>query len=94
MPPVPPQWPIGSIYPAVDNGYILAGMTKRLVDVDDDALAAATAILGAATMKEAVNRALSDVVAADRRRRHAARLSTGAGLELAVEHVMADAWRQ
>ena len=43
-------------------------MSKRLVDIDDDLLEKATAILGASTMKEAVNRSLESVVLAARRR--------------------------
>jgi Arc/MetJ family transcription regulator len=39
-------------------------MTKRLVDIDDEALSAARAELGTATIKETVNQALRRVVAA------------------------------
>ena len=38
--------------------YILAGVTKHLVDIDDDTLGAARAELGTATLKETVNEAL------------------------------------
>ena len=68
-------------------------MSKRLVDIDEDLLRDATAILGATTMKMAVNRALEEVVIADRRRRHADRLATMRGLELDDPIVMAGAWR-
>lgn len=68
-------------------------MTKRLVDIDDELLAEATDILGAATMKEAVNRALEEVVLATRRRQHADRLSAMRGLDLDDPDVMAGAWR-
>lgn len=68
-------------------------MTKRLVDIDDALLDEATEILGASTMKEAVNRSLEEVVLAARRRRHAARLSTLRDLDLADPEVMAGAWR-
>ncbi len=68
-------------------------MTKRLVDLDDDLLAEATAILGASTMKEAVNRSLESVVLAERRRRHGDRLATMRGLDLDDPAVMSDAWR-
>jgi Arc/MetJ family transcription regulator len=68
-------------------------VTKRLVDIDDDLLEAATELLGASTMKEAVNRSLEEVVLADRRRRHADRLSAMWGLDLADPEVMAGAWR-
>ena len=39
-------------------------MTKRLVDLDDDALAAARARLGTRTMKDTVNEALRQAAAA------------------------------
>ena len=68
-------------------------MSKRLVDIDDALLDEATEILGASTMKEAVNRSLEEVVLAERRRRHAARLSTLRDLDLADPEVMAGAWR-
>lgn len=44
---------------------ILSFMTKRLIDVDDDALAAARVHLGTATIKDTVNAALREI-AADR----------------------------
>ena len=68
-------------------------MSERLVDIDDDLLDEATAILGAATMKETVNRSLEAVVLASRRRRHADRLSAMRDLDLANPKVMAGAWR-
>lgn len=45
----------------------MPGVTKRLVDIDDDALNAARARLGSQTIKETVNRALRHV--ADERHR-------------------------
>lgn len=74
-------------------GDILDTMTKRLVDIDDELLDEATEILGAPTMKEAVNRSLEEVVLAARRRRHADRLSTLRNLDLDDPEVMAGAWR-
>lgn len=68
-------------------------MSKRLVDIDDGLLAEATEILGAATMKEAVNRSLREIVLARQRRRHADRLATMRDLDLAEPNVMDDAWR-
>jgi len=68
-------------------------MSKRLVDIDDDLLEEATTILGAATMKETVNRSLEAVVLAARRRRHADRLAQMRDLDLADPTVMAGAWR-
>ena len=68
-------------------------MSKHLVDIDGDLLAEATTILGASTMKEAVNRSLEAVVKADRRRQHADRLEAMEGLDLDDPAVMSDAWR-
>lgn len=68
-------------------------MSKRLVDIDDDLLEEATAVLGASTMKEAVNRSLESVVLAARRRRHAHRLQEMRGLDLDDPKVMSGAWR-
>lgn len=68
-------------------------MSKRLVDIDDALLEEATEILGASTMKEAVNRSLEEVVLTARRRRHADRLNTMHNLDLDDPQVMAGAWR-
>lgn len=68
-------------------------MTKKLVDIDEDTLAQATEILGAATMKEAVNRALAEVVLLAERRTHADRLANMHGLDLDDDQIMAGAWR-
>ena len=68
-------------------------MSKRLVEIDDELLERATAILGASTMKETVNRSLESVVLADLRHRHADRLADMRGLDMADPAVMAGAWR-
>jgi Arc/MetJ family transcription regulator len=68
-------------------------MSKRLVDIDDDLLKEASAVLGASTMKEAVNRSLESVVVAARRIRHADRLEGMQGLDLDNPSVMSGAWR-
>jgi len=68
-------------------------VSKRLVDIDDELLREASTVLGAATMKETVNRALESVVLDARRRRHADRLETMEGLDLGRPKVMAGAWR-
>lgn len=73
---------------------ILMSMTKRLVDIDDNLLAEATAVLDARTMKEAVNGALREVVRASLRRRHAARLATMDGLDLDDPDIRDRAWRR
>lgn len=68
-------------------------MSKRLVDINDELLREASSILGASTMKDAVNRSLEAVVLADRRRRHADRLETMKGLDLGKPEVVLGAWR-
>jgi Arc/MetJ family transcription regulator len=68
-------------------------VTKRLVDIDDDLLARAREVLDAETIKETVNRSLSEVAAMDLRRRYFERLRTGEGLDLADDEVMSGAWR-
>jgi len=68
-------------------------MTKKLIDIDEDTLARATQILGADTMKDAVNRALLEVVLLAERRVHADRLAGMHGLDLDNDQVMAGAWR-
>lgn len=67
-------------------------MTKRLVDIDDTLLARARELLGAETMKETVNRALSEVINLERRRMLIDRMTTGDGIEL-DEKTMRAAWR-
>jgi Arc/MetJ family transcription regulator len=54
----------------VDPGEIYrryTGMTKRLVDIDDEVLEDARRLLGTATIKETVNTALAESVKAARR---------------------------
>ena len=68
-------------------------MSKRLVDIDDVLLERAARVLGAATMKEAVNRSLASVIDTDRRRRHVARLREMTSLDLDNPDVMSGAWR-
>lgn len=68
-------------------------MSKRLVDIDDDLLEEATRLLGARTMKEAVNRSLETVVLLAQRRSHADRLARMRGLDLDDPKVMSGAWR-
>jgi Arc/MetJ family transcription regulator len=68
-------------------------MTKRVVDIDDGLLEAASAVLGSRSAKEAVNRSLEAVVVTARRRDHASRLATMKGLDLDRPEVMNGAWR-
>lgn len=73
--------------------YILAVMTKRLVDIDDDVLAAARIALETSTIKDTVNRALAEAAAAALRRQFVARVAAGGLPDLGDPDVMADAWR-
>lgn len=64
-------------------------MTKRLVDIDDDALERARRALGTSTMRETVARALQLAAATEADRRSDA-LDDLAGIEFADRQ---DAWR-
>jgi hypothetical protein len=50
---------------------------KTTVDVDDEAAEQAAKVLGTRTLKDTVNAALREVLAAERRRRLAARVRSG-----------------
>jgi Arc/MetJ family transcription regulator len=88
---VPVAGPV--VYPNTKKSDILIDMSKRLVDIDNELLEEASVVLGASTMKEAVNRSLEAVVVAARRRRHADRLEGMAGIDLDEPTVMSGAWR-
>ncbi|MXW94809.1 MAG: type II toxin-antitoxin system VapB family antitoxin [Acidimicrobiaceae bacterium] len=68
-------------------------MTKRLIDIDDDLLEEVRSLIGASTMKEAVNGALRHVVDFELRLQHVRRLLTLEGTDLADEQIMRDTWR-
>ena len=68
-------------------------MHKTTLDIDEDLLARASAILGTRGLKATVQRALEEVVAREARRRFAERLQAMEGLELDDPEVMARAWR-
>ncbi len=51
----------------IEAGYMGAAMTKKLIDIDLDALAEATALLGTKTQKDTINTALREVAAVQRR---------------------------
>ena len=68
-------------------------MTKRLVDIDDGLLDQARELIGAATIKEAVNTSLRELINAELRRLHLYRLVTGEGTDLADDRIMSKAWR-
>ena len=68
-------------------------VTKRLVDIDDALLAEVRELIGVATMKEAVNTALRQLLDAELRRQHLRRLETGRGTDIGDEEIMQGAWR-
>lgn len=86
MPLRPPASPIGY---TPDVWYILVGMSKHLVDLDEDALSAARTELGTTTIKDTVNEALRRTIE-QRRPRVVAALDTLAAADLDDR---ADAWR-
>jgi Arc/MetJ family transcription regulator len=69
-------------------------VSKTLIDVDDQYLAAAQAALHTETKKDTVNAALREVAALAARRRDLQRLSSGGLADLEDDDVMREAWRQ
>lgn len=67
-------------------------MTRTVIDVDDESLAAAAKVLGTSTKVETVNRALSEIAA---RRSRLAFLDDldEAAVDLGDPEVMRHAWR-
>ena len=68
-------------------------MHKTTIEVDDELVARASAILGTRGLKATVQRALEEVVAREARRRFAERLQSMDGIELDNPDLMAEAWR-
>lgn len=80
-----------------DSAYILAAVTKRLIDIDDELLLAAQAALGVRTFKETVRAALEQAVSS---RRHSGTPTSvlladfaAATRDLSDPDVMGAAWR-
>jgi Arc/MetJ family transcription regulator len=69
-------------------------MTKTLIDVNDDDLAAAQQVLHTDTKKDTVNAALHEVVALAARRRDLRRLTSDSLADLADDEVMRAAWQR
>lgn len=67
-------------------------VTKRLVEIDDGDLRMAQEILGAATIRETVARALKDVIAAEAGRQHIELLKTGYLEPMADKEYRRQAW--
>jgi Arc/MetJ family transcription regulator len=66
---------------------------KTTIEVDDELVARAGAILGTRGLKATVQRALEEVVAREARRRFAERLRSMDGVELDNPDLIAEAWR-
>jgi Arc/MetJ family transcription regulator len=73
----------------LDAWYMVGGISKHLVDLDEDALSAARAELGTTTIKDTVNEALRRAIE-QRRPRVVAALDMLAAADLDDR---ADAWR-
>jgi len=69
-------------------------MTKRLVEINDSDLKRAQELLGAATIKETVERALKEVIAAEAGRRHIELLNTGYLEPMADKEFRRNAWHK
>ncbi len=69
-------------------------MTKTLIDVDEEYLAAAQRALHTETKKDTVNAALRAVAALAARRRDLQRLASGGLPDLEDEQVMRSAWQR
>ena len=69
-------------------------MTKTLIDIDDEYLAAAQQALGTATKKDTINAALREVAALAARRRDLHRLTSGGLPDLEDKDVMRAAWQR
>ncbi len=68
-------------------------MPTTQIELDQDLLRQAAAILGTSTKKATVNEALRRVVQAELRRRHVDELANGALPDLAEAALMEGAWR-
>lgn len=69
-------------------------MSKTLIDLDDQYLAAAQEALHAETKSDTVNAALREVAALAARRRDLRRLTSGSLPDLEEDDLMRDAWRR
>jgi Arc/MetJ family transcription regulator len=67
-------------------------MRKTTLTIDEDLVERARDILGTHGIKDTVDRALEEVIAADARRALVRRFETQDGLDLADEEIMRQAW--
>lgn len=68
-------------------------MSRRRVDIDDDALASAREALGTHTIKDTVDAALREATAVAARRREIERLTSGSLSALASKRARSELWR-
>ena len=68
-------------------------MRKTRVVIDDRLLEQVRDLLGTASIRDTIDRALREILRAEARRREVAALSEGHGLDLTNEEIMAKAWR-
>jgi Arc/MetJ family transcription regulator len=74
-------------------GEYTSGVRKTTIDVDDELVARASAVLGTSGTTATVQKALEEVVAREARLRLAERLRTMTGIDLDDAEVMSQAWR-
>ena len=74
-----------------EKGYT-GPMRKTTLAIDESLVERARSILGTRGIKDTVDRALEDVIAADARRALVRRFETQDGLDLADEEIMRRAW--
>ena len=68
-------------------------MRKTSVIIDDRLLEQVRSLLGTASIRDTIDRALREILRIEARRQEIAALSEMDGLDLANEEVMAKAWR-
>lgn len=69
-------------------------MRRTSLEIDEERLAAAQRVLGTTGVKDTIDRALSEVLRADLRRRLAERIRTGEGIDRSEELLEASRrWR-
>ena len=68
-------------------------MRKTSVIIDDRLLEQARSLLGTASIRDTIDRALREILRAEARRQEVAALSEMDGLDLANKEIMAKAWR-
>ncbi len=68
-------------------------MRKTSVEIDDQLIEQARALLGTSSIKETIDGALREVIRREARREEVRALAEMDGLDLAEERVMAGAWR-